>query len=197
LLEDYGNSLDALGQEYAYHIVTSAQRMDELIHDLLAYSRLSRTELTLCTVDLNLVVSEAMIQLEADLKQQQAKVTLLSVLPKVLGHRTTLVQVITNLLTNAIKFVENTQPQVQIWAETQDDWVQLWIADNGVGIAPEHQQRIFRVFERLHGIETYPGTGIGLAIVQKGIERMGGEVGVESQPGKGSQFWLKLSDTNH
>ncbi len=197
LLEDYGNSLDALGQEYAYHIVTSAQRMDELIHDLLAYSRLSRTELTLCTVDLNLVVSEAMIQLEADLKQQQATVTLLSVLPKVLGHRTTLVQVITNLLTNAIKFVENTQPQVQIWAETQDDWVQLWIADNGVGIAPEHQQRIFRVFERLHGIETYPGTGIGLAIVQKGIERMGGEVGVESQPGKGSQFWLKLSDTNH
>jgi signal transduction histidine kinase len=171
--------------------------MDELIHDLLAYSRLSRTELTLCTVDLNLVVSEAMIQLEADLKQQQAKVTLLSVLPKVLGHRTTLVQVITNLLTNAIKFVENTQAQVQIWAETQDDWVQLWIADNGVGIAPEHQQRIFRVFERLHGIETYPGTGIGLAIVQKGIERMGGEVGVESQPGKGSQFWLKLSDTNH
>jgi len=197
LLEDYGNSLDALGQEYAYHIVTSAQRMDELIHDLLAYSRLSRTELTLCTVDLNLVVSEAMTQLEADLKQQQAMVTLLSVLPKVLGHRTTLVQVITNLLTNAIKFVENTQPQVQIWAETQDDWVQLWIADNGIGIAPEHQQRIFRVFERLHGIETYPGTGIGLAIVQKGIERMGGEVGVESQPGKGSQFWLKLSDTNH
>ncbi len=197
LLEDYGNSLDALGQEYAYHIVTSAQRMDELIHDLLAYSRLSRAELTLSCVDLNVVVSEAMIQLEADLKQQQATVTLLSVLPKVLGHRTTLVQVITNLLTNAIKFVENTQPQVQIWAETQDDWVQLWIADNGVGIAPEHQQRIFRVFERLHGIETYPGTGIGLAIVQKGIERMGGEVGVESQPGKGSQFWLKLSDTNH
>ena len=192
LLEDYGNSLDALGQEYAYHIVTSAQRMDELIHDLLAYSRLSRAELTLSCVDLNVVVSEAMIQLEADLKQQQATVTLLSVLPKVLGHRTTLVQVITNLLTNAIKFVENTQPQVQIWAETQDDWVQLWIADNGVGIAPEHQQRIFRVFERLHGIETYPGTGIGLAIVQKAIERMGGEVGLQSQPGKGSQFWLKL-----
>jgi len=197
LLEDYGNSLDALGQEYAYHIVTSAQRMDELIHDLLAYSRLSRTELTLCTVDLNLVVSEAMTQLEADLKQQQAMVTLLSVLPKVLGHRTTLVQVITNLLTNAIKFVENTQPQVQIWADTQDDWVQLWIADNGIGIAPEHQQRIFRVFERLHGIETYPGTGIGLAIVQKGIERMGGEVGLQSQPGKGSRFWIKLrSNTN-
>ena len=192
LLEDYGNSLDALGQEYAHHIVISAQRLDELIHDLLAYSRLSRTELTLSSVDLNLVVSEAMTQLQADLKQQQATVTLLSVLPKVLGHRTTLVQVVANLLSNAIKFVENTQPQVQIWAETQDDWVQLWIADNGIGIAPEHQPRIFRVFERLHGIETYPGTGIGLAVVQKGVERMGGQVGVESQLGRGSQFSLKL-----
>ncbi|MDP8962779.1 MAG: ATP-binding protein, partial [Cyanobacteriota bacterium] len=68
----------------------------------------------------------------------------------------------------------------------------LWIADNGIGIAPEHQQRIFRVFERLHGIETYPGTGIGLAIVHKGIERMGGQVGIESELGKGSRFWLKL-----
>ncbi|NEQ22108.1 MAG: sensor histidine kinase [Microcoleus sp. SIO2G3] len=91
-----------------------------------------------------------------------------------------------------MKFVENAQPQVQIWAKIHDDWVQLWIADNGIGIEPEHQQRIFHVFERLHGIETYPGTGIGLAIVQKGIERMGGQVGIESELGKGSRFWIKL-----
>jgi signal transduction histidine kinase len=133
-----------------------------------------------------------MSQIEADLKQQQAVVTIRSVLPKVMAHHGTLVQVLTNLLSNAIKFVENAQPQVQIWVETHDDWVQLWIADNGIGIALEHQQRIFRVFERLHGIETYAGTGIGLAIVQKGIERMGGQVGIESELGKGSRFWIKL-----
>jgi len=192
LLEDYGDALDALGQQYTHHIVTSAQRLDDLINDLLAYSRLSRSELTVSIVDLNLVMSRAMSQIEADLKQQQAVVTIRSVLPKVMAHHSTLVQVLTNLLSNAIKFVENAQPQVQIWVETHDDWVQLWIADNGIGIALEHQQRIFRVFERLHGIETYAGTGIGLAIVQKGIERMGGQVGIESELGKGSRFWIKL-----
>jgi PAS domain S-box-containing protein len=192
LLEDYADTLDALGQQYAHHIVASAQRLDDLINDLLAYSRLSRSELTVSIVDLNWVMSRVMSQLEADLKQQQAVVTIRSVLPKVMAHHGTLVQVLTNLLSNAIKFVENAQPQVQIWVETHDDWVQLWIADNGIGIALEHQQRIFRVFERLHGIETYPGTGIGLAIVQKGIERMGGQVGIESELGKGSRFWIKL-----
>lgn len=192
LLEDYADTLDSLGQQYAHHIVASAQRLDDLINDLLAYSHLSRSELTVSTVDLNWVMSRAMSQIEADLKQQQAVVTSRSVLPKVMAHHGTLVQVLANLLSNAIKFVENAQPQVQIWAETHDDWVQLWIADNGIGIAPEHQQRIFRVFERLHGIETYPGTGIGLAIVHKGIERMGGQVGIDSELGKGSRFWIKL-----
>ncbi|MBD1809997.1 PAS domain S-box protein [Microcoleus sp. FACHB-SPT15] len=192
LLEDYADTLDALGQQYAHHIVASAQRLDDLINDLLAYSHLSRSELTVSTVDLNWVMSRAMSQIEADLKQQQAVVTIRSVLPKVMAHHGTLVQVLANLLSNALKFVENAQPQVQIWVETHDDWVQLWIADNGIGIALEHQQRIFRVFERLHGIETYPGTGIGLAIVHKGIERMGGQVGIESDLGKGSRFWIKL-----
>ena len=71
--------------------------------------------------------------------------------------------------------------------------IRLWVEDNGIGIAPEHQKRIFGVFERLHGIESYPGTGIGLAIVQKGVERMGGKVGVESQLGQGSRFWIALN----
>ncbi|WP_231510468.1 ATP-binding protein [Fischerella sp. PCC 9605] len=75
-------------------------------------------------------------------------------------------------------------------------FVRLWIADNGIGIASEHQKRIFRVFERLHGIESYPGTGIGLAIVQKGIERMNGQCGVESELGQGSRFWIKLRSAN-
>ncbi|WP_242057146.1 MULTISPECIES: PAS domain S-box protein [Oscillatoriales] len=193
LLEDYGDKLDDLGQEYARHIVNSAHHLDDLINDLLDYSRLSRTELNLGSVDLNTVVSEALAQLKTDLEKSQAQVTAMPSMPKVQAHRNTLAQAIVNLLSNAIKFVDkDSQPGVHIWAETDDECVKLWVADDGIGIAPEHQKRIFRVFERLHGIESYPGTGIGLAIVQKAVERMGGSVGVESELGKGSKFWIKL-----
>ena len=114
-------------------------------------------------------------------------------LPQVMGHYATLVQVMTNLLTNGIKFVApGVQPQLRIWSEERDDWVRLWLRDNGIGIAPEYQEHIFRIFERLHGVETYPGTGLGLSIVRKAIERMGGHVGVESALGQGSTFWVEL-----
>ncbi len=192
LLEDYGNQLDEFGQEYARQIVAAAEQLDNLIQDLLAYSRLSRADMTLTEVDLNVVLAEAMTQVETQLKQRQAIMAVQSPLPKVIGHRKTLVQVLTNLLSNAIKFVEGVPPQVQIAAQTDGDWVQVWVVDNGIGIAPEHQTRIFHVFERLHGVEDYPGTGMGLAIVYKGIKRMGGSVGVESKLGQGSRFWLKL-----
>lgn len=193
LLEDYGDNFDELGKEYAQRIVTSAVRLEDLIQDLLTYSRLSRTELSLKRISLTSVVSEAMNQIQAELEHNQAEVTIQSPLPDAIAHHTTLIQVITNLLSNAIKFVEaDVKPQVRVWAEIRGEWVRLWVSDNGIGIAPEHQKRIFRVFERLHGQESYPGTGIGLAIVRKGIERMGGQVGVESQLGKGSQFWIEL-----
>ena len=110
-----------------------------------------------------------------------------------LGHRATLGQVVGNLVSNAIKFIpKGVAPQVRIRAEDQGEFVRLWVEDNGIGIAPEHQQRIFRIFERLHGVETYPGTGIGLAIVQKGVDRLGGRVGLESAEGAGSKFWIEL-----
>ncbi|MEG4815380.1 CHASE3 domain-containing protein [Microcoleus sp. K5-D4] len=229
LLEDYRDLLDELGQEYAQQIVNSGQQLEELIQDLLAYSRLSRTDLSLQVLDLESVVAEAIAMVKADAKSRHAQISVRSPFPAVIAHRVTLVQVIANLLTNAIKFVEGTPPQVQIWAEelklpqegetdrdiarelerqTVGQWehsqllmatplvpvglIRLWVEDNGIGIAPEHQKRIFRVFERLHGIESYPGTGIGLAIVKKGVDRMGGQVGVESQLGKGSRFWIQL-----
>jgi signal transduction histidine kinase len=114
-------------------------------------------------------------------------------LPSVLGHHATLVQIIANLLTNAIKFVSpGVPPQVRLWSEKRAPCVRLWVKDNGIGIAPEYQERIFGVFERLHGGETYPGTGIGLAIVRKGVARLGGRVGVESAPGQGSTFWVEF-----
>jgi signal transduction histidine kinase len=203
LLEDYGDFLDDVGKDYTQRIIISAQRLEDLIQDLLAYSHLSRTELSIKAINLTQLFSEVMKELQPEIEQKQAIVQIQSPLPEVMGHRSTLVQVITNLLANALKFVDDVPPQVHIWAEVKEDtqtefssnrhpWVRLWVADNGIGIAPEHQNRIFRVFERLHGQETYPGTGVGLAIVRKGVERMGGQVGVESQLGKGSRFWIEL-----
>ncbi|BAY12415.1 CHASE3 domain-containing protein [Calothrix sp. NIES-2098] len=197
LLEDYSDQLDSIGQEYIEYITEGAVQMDTLINDLLAYSRLSRVDIQLNPVDLTLVVEEALKQISAQIQEQQAKVTVISPLPQVIAHRPTLIQVVTNLLSNAIKFVKpGIQPEVKVYAQEQKDWINLWVIDNGIGIAPQHQERIFNVFERLHGVETYPGTGIGLAIVRKSIERMGGRAGVESQPSIGSRFWIALPKAN-
>jgi len=139
------------------------------------------------------VVADVRHQLESDLRERKAKLEQEGVLPTVLGHRATLGQLAGNLVSNAIKFVApGVTPRVRIWAEEKGEFVRLWVEDNGIGIAPEHQERIFRIFERLHGVETYPGTGIGLAIVQKGAERLGGRVGLESSGGQGSRFWVEL-----
>jgi signal transduction histidine kinase len=101
--------------------------------------------------------------------------------------------VLGNLIGNALKFVPpDTDPRVTLRAEDRGAMVRILVEDNGIGIRPEHHERVFRVFERLHGRKAYPGTGIGLAIVKKGIERLGGRVGVESEPGGGSRFWFEL-----
>lgn len=195
LQEDYAAQLDPAGQDFAQRIVAAAGRMDILIQDLLAYSQLSRSELSPKPVSLSQIVTEATSQLQAQITEHQAIISVVEPLPDALGHRPTLVQVIANLLSNAIKFVApGVIPHVRIWAEPYAHKVRLWVEDNGIGIPPEHAERIFRVFERLHGIETYPGTGIGLAIVSKGMERMGGSAGVTSQDGKGSRFWIDLPE---
>jgi PAS domain S-box-containing protein len=194
LLEDYAGELDPGGQDFARRINAAAERMDRLIQDLLSNSRLSREEMALQPVSLEQAVAEAVAQLEDDIRARQAQVRVEPPLPGVQAHHTTLVQVVANLVNNAIKFAApEVQPQVGLRAEDRGEWVRLWVEDNGLGIAPEHQERIFRIFERLHGVEAYPGTGIGLAIVKKGVERMGGQAGVESAPGQGSKFWVELA----
>jgi PAS domain S-box-containing protein len=202
LLEDYGDQFDEMGQLLVERIAASADQMDTLITDLLAYSRLSRTEIHLQPVSLGAIVAETLTQLQQDVQSSQAQIQIDEPLPDVVGNRLILMQVITNLIVNALKFVApQQQPRIHIWAESISGssssgqgvpCIRLWVEDNGIGIDPKHQTRIFGVFERLHGIETYPGTGIGLAIVRKGVERMGGRVGVESQPGQGSRFWIEL-----
>lgn len=193
LLEDYNNQLDATGQVYSARIRENTDRMDQMLQGLLSYNRLNRIALVPQVIALSNVVRSVLTQLELQLQQQQAQVTVEEPLLTVISHYPTLEQAITNLLTNALKFVAHgVQPKIRIWTVLHDRAVRLWIEDNGIGIDPQYQNQIFRIFERLHGVESYPGNGIGLAIVQRGVERMGGQVGVESHVDQGSRFWIEL-----
>ena len=192
-LEDYGHQLDHTGQDYAKRLVNAVQHLDTLIRDLLAFGRLGRAEVALQPVNVEQVVTEAIRQLEQDIAAHHAVITVGRPLGVVIGYMPILVQVVVNLLSNAMKFLPtDRQPVVQVRSEEREGSVRLYVKDNGIGVAPQHQARIFRVFERLHGEEQYPGTGIGLAVVRRGIERLGGRGGVISEVGQGSQFWIEL-----
>ncbi|MBV9340275.1 MAG: CHASE3 domain-containing protein [Acidobacteria bacterium] len=193
LLEDYADRLDDMGRRYVTGIVGAARKMDALVDGLLLFSRVTRTKIDLQPVDLTAAVHEARGQLAADLESQNAHISIREPLPWVMAQRNVLVQVIANLVSNAVKFRhQGVAPQVTIWAEKPVEKVRLVVKDNGIGIAPEHQERIFGAFERLHATESFEGSGLGLAIVRAGLERMGGKVGVNSELGRGSEFWLEL-----
>ena len=192
LKEDYADRLDAMAMGYVNEIIAAAARMNQLVQDLLDYSRLGRVELGVQPVNVSQAVGKALQQLGED----PAKITIdLETGSLVMAHESTLVQVISNLLSNALKFhARNAEPQVRIWSAIQPDGriLRLSVHDNGIGIAPHHHERIFQVFERLHDRESYPGTGIGLAIVKRAIQRMGGTYGLESELGESSTFWIEL-----
>ncbi|MCH9680736.1 MAG: PAS domain-containing protein [Deltaproteobacteria bacterium] len=196
LLEDYGEAIGEQGRDYLGRIIDGSRRLDSLIRDLLLYSRLSRQEISITNVPLDAVVREVVDRLRSYLNGELGNVETQTGLPHVVANRLTLVQVLTNLLSNATKFMHpDREPQIRVTAERRDEgWVRVWIEDNGIGIAADHQERIFKVFERLHGDDEFPGTGIGLAIVRVGMERLDGRVGVESVEGEGSRFWIELRE---
>jgi signal transduction histidine kinase len=174
-------------------MVSASERMDALMRDLLAYSRLSREDVRVRPIDTQHVVEEARELFQVELDERRALLEVAGPLSSVVGHHSTLVQAVANLISNASKFVaEDVQPQIRVRTESRGPIVRLWVEDNGIGIAPENQEKIFRVFERVNGSRAYPGTGIGLAIVRRAVERMGGEVGVVSIPDRGSRFWIDL-----
>ncbi len=191
LLEDYADGFDGTGREYLRRIVKAAQSMDTLITDLLTYSHLSTQEVTLQPVRLDDSVRRALKTFAAEIEKRGARVDVRVPLGWVLGHPTLLQQVIDNLLSNALKYSRgNVPPDIHIHVEEGKEFKRFFVRDNGIGISVENQARIFNLFERLHGVETYPGTGVGLTLVQKGVRKMKGKVGVISEEGKGSTFWI-------
>ncbi len=193
LVEEHQNGGSEDAQSYAKRIARAAGSMDALVTDLLAYGRVARSELELTRVQVLPAWRTALGQFETDIVARGARIEVVSELPAVHAHEGMLVQVLANLLGNALKFVPPGRvPQVRFRSEEFGKTVRLWVEDNGIGIAPHHQERIFRVFERLNGRE-YGGTGIGLSIVRKGVERMGGKVGVMSAEGEGARFWIELA----
>jgi signal transduction histidine kinase len=195
LIEEYVPNLDKNGHEIAGRITGAARRMDRLIEELLAFGRLSNSDLPKRTVDLEAVFARVVAQLQDEIEESKGMVTIDQPLPPVLANPTIVEQIATNLIGNALKFVPaQVQPRVGIRAERRGPMVRVWVEDNGIGIEAAYHKKIFGLFERLHSDKQYRGTGLGLAIVQKGVERMGGGAGVESNPGLGSRFWVELPE---
>ena len=192
LLEDYSDRLDEQGRSFLRRILASSLKLDRLIQDILTYSRISRTDLPLVAVNVQNLVQDV-VQSYTEFQPSRAEIEILNPLPLVLGHEASLTQVVSNFLGNAVKFIpEGTRPHIRVWSEENDGTVRLSFKDNGIGIHPDNHERIFRIFEKGDSASAYEGTGIGLAIVKKAIERMGGRIGVKSAPGKGAQFWIEL-----
>jgi len=192
LLEDYSDrSLNTTGTEMIGRMKDAASRLDSLIEGLLAYARASRQQMSLEAVPLGPIVEQVLQELAPELKASRAVVQVQGDLPRVRAHPLALQQVLANLLLNAAKFVASgVQPRITISALERDGRVVVTVADNGIGMSPELQVRIFQPFTRADAL--YPGVGLGLTVVRSSVERMGGRIGVESEPGRGSRFWFEL-----
>lgn len=194
LARRYRGQLDPDADELIEFIVDGCRRMQTLIEGLLVYSRVGRVERPPETVDLDAVVRTVLSDLAPVAQEKQASITV-EPLPTVQGEREQLGQVFQNLLSNALKFVADRPPEVHVTAERQAaDW-RVTVTDNGIGIPAEQRERVFVLFKRLHGRQQYPGTGIGLALTRKIVERHGGEIGIADGPdGYGVCFWFTIPD---
>jgi len=200
----YKGRLDADADEFIGYAVDGAKRMQALINDLLAYSRVGTHGKPFALTDCSEVLRRVLANLKIAIEESGASVTYCA-LPKVMADATQMTQLFQNLISNAIKFRAHQPPQVKILVERKADPrppaeeppAEAWlfsVCDNGIGIEPQYFERIFVIFQRLHGREEYPGTGIGLAICKKIVERHGGHIWVESEPGKGSTFRFTIPD---
>ncbi len=193
VLTEFADKLDQSGKDYLHRIDAAARQMDRLVSDLLAYGQLTHVEVTAVPISLDHIVTKVLQDLNPEIHARRAEVEVARPLPIVIGNIALINQVLANLIDNALKFVpKDRTPHLTINSTPGDKRVRLCIADNGIGIPAQYHGRVFDLFERLHKSSEYAGTGVGLALVKKAMERMMGKVGIESTPGEGSCFWLEF-----
>ncbi len=197
LIEDYGEILGSEGRQMLITMQRLTRRMDDLLNSLLHYSRIERVELGQSEINLAQVVQEALDHLQARLQEEYIQVRLAPSLPTIRGDRAQITEVFTNLLSNALKYNDKAEKHVEIGVQNAPENRSpiIYVRDNGIGISPDHQEKIFEIFRRLHTHDAYGGgTGAGLTIVKKIIERHGGRIWVESTPGNGATFYFTIGE---
>jgi signal transduction histidine kinase len=191
-LAENADKLSDDGQKTLKRVGNSAEMMGRLIYDLLSYTQLHRSEIPLALTDLQEVVDRTLEILAPEIREKSAAIHVTTSLPTVTSNFVLLEQIVLSLLSNALKFSNrNVSPDIRIWSERDEKTVRLFVEDNGIGIAPQHIDRVFQPFQRLDSVNT-EGTGIGLAMAKKGIERLNGKIALTSEQGKGTRVWLEL-----
>jgi PAS domain S-box-containing protein len=193
LQEDYADRLDEEGQTFINNIRQATAQMARLIDDLLAYSRLERQSLRHVPISLSMLIDSLLREQQEAIAGQNAQIVQIDLDQTITVDPDGLAIILRNLLANALKFTkEGEPPAIEIGCKTADDTHLLWVKDSGIGFDMQFQSRIFEIFQRLHHAEQYPGTGIGLALVRKAAERLGGTVWAESKPDEGATFYIQL-----
>jgi light-regulated signal transduction histidine kinase (bacteriophytochrome) len=187
----YKDQLDEDANEFIGFAVDGAKRLDAMINDILVYSRVAKKERILTPVNLNVVLEQAYLNLKAAIEETEAELTH-DPLPTLLLDEQLMIQLFQNLIGNAIKYRSEKTPQIHISAKKDLDQYVFTVQDNGIGISPQHLERIFTIFKRLHTKQEYEGTGIGLSIAQKIVQQHGGKIWAESKPGEGSIFYFSI-----
>jgi signal transduction histidine kinase len=187
----FEHQLDPKAKEYIEYAVEGGNRMRELINDVLAYSRVDTQGKKLTPVDMNTVVSKVLTVLKVQIEENKAEIAV-DPLPTILADESQIIQVMQNLIANALKFHGPERPLIRISSSPGEREWTFSVKDNGIGIAPQYHERVFEMFQRLHAREQYEGTGIGLAICRKIVDGHGGRIWVESEPEKGATFFFTI-----
>ncbi|MFT6541512.1 MAG: light-regulated signal transduction histidine kinase (bacteriophytochrome), partial [Maricaulis maris] len=190
----YSDKLDEDGARSLDYLADAAERMQRLINELLSYSKLASQPLNLTDIDMSALVRDIIDQLETPISENNARITATE-LPVIQSDRVLLTQILQNLISNAVKHRGKADPVITIKASEDESGRTFIVADNGIGLEMRFAEKIFAPFQRLHTRDQYEGTGIGLAVVRQAVERLGGTIRVDSEPGKGSTFIFDLPRT--
>jgi PAS domain S-box-containing protein len=191
IIEDYSDSLDDTGKEYLLRIKSATNRMQGLIDDLLLISRVGRKHLEIEMIDINQTIEVIKDDFDEQIKQTNGEI-ISTKMPKIKTQRTWIRQIFANLISNGLKFNKSTPPKVWLDCEDLEEYYKFSVKDNGIGIDKKYHDKIFKIFQRLHTDEEYPGTGAGLTICKKIVDSWGGEIWLESALGKGTTFFFTI-----